>query len=219
MSDNDEHMSLDRIDMTVQELLTEMKDTSEVIVDLAYASLMYNSRDMAKKVAEMKDDMEDLKYAMRVKVMLAARTKEDAKQLSGILQVASAADRISQSASEIVKLLDVPAENRPFLKNIINESDERFYMTRVSPRSDMVGSTIDHLAVEACTGTKIIAVKNRNGWTYDPDEDMKLRAGDDIIVRGDEEGFKRLEEFTSGQRSWEFPEQDDDGEDDDDESD
>ena len=73
-----------------------MKDKSEVIVDLAYASLMYNSRDMVEKVRKIQDEMEDLKYAVRVKVIMAARTKEEAKQLSGILQIASAADRIAR---------------------------------------------------------------------------------------------------------------------------
>ena len=92
-----EYMDLDDIDMTVQEILTEMKDKSEVIVDLAYASLMYNSRDMVEKVRKIQDEMEDLKYAVRVKVIMAARTKEEAKQLSAILQIASAADRIARS--------------------------------------------------------------------------------------------------------------------------
>ena len=101
-------MDLDDIDMTVQEILTEMKDKSEVIVDLAYASLMYNSRDMVEKVRKIQDEMEDLKYAVRVKVIMAARTKEEAKQLSGILQIASAADRIARSAGDIAKLIDVP---------------------------------------------------------------------------------------------------------------
>ena len=62
----DDYVDLDRIDMTVQELLTEMKDISEVIVDLAYASLMYNSKEMAMRVNELEDEMEELKYAMRV---------------------------------------------------------------------------------------------------------------------------------------------------------
>ncbi|MBQ7702663.1 MAG: potassium transporter TrkA [Candidatus Methanomethylophilaceae archaeon] len=207
-----EYLDLDEIDMTVQELLTEMKDKSEVIVDLAYASLMYNSRDMADKVEELKNEIEDLKYAMRVKVMMAARTKEDAKQLSGILQIASAADRISRSAADIVKLLDIPVENRPYIANIINESDEKFRITRISPKSEMVGHTIGELAVEACTGTRIIALKNRHGWTYDPDDDAKLRAGDDIIVRGSDGGFERLQRFAAGLEPWEFPEVDEDDE-------
>ena len=189
---------------SVRELLTEMKDISEVIVDLAYASIMYNSQDMADSVMEFEDEMDDLKYEMREKVMLAARTKEDARQLSGILQVASAADRISHAAGEIVKLLEVPLEKRPFLPMILNESDEKIKMTRINPISDMAGNTIDALAVEAVTGMKIIALKNRQGWIYDPEDDVKLRPGDDIVVRGTEDGFKRLVEFASGMKKWEF---------------
>ena len=138
----DDYVDLDRIDMTVQELLTEMKDISEVIVDLAYASLMYNSKEMAMRVNELEDEMEELKYAMRVKALMAARTREDAKQLSGILQIASAADRISHAAGEIVELLDVAPEKRPFITNLINESDEKIRMIRISPSSDMAGNTI-----------------------------------------------------------------------------
>ena len=195
----DDYVDLDRIDMTVQELLTEMKDISEVIVDLAYASLMYNSREMAMRVNELEDEMEELKYAMRVKALMAARTREDAKQLSGILQIASAADRISHAAGEIVELLDVAPEKRPFITNLINESDEKIRMIRISPSSDMAGNTIGKLGVEANTGMKIIALKNRYGWTY--------RAGDDIIVSGTEDGGNRLSEFASGRIPWEFDEE------------
>ena len=48
MSEPEDISELKHIDMTVRELLTEMKDSSEVIVDLAYASLMYNSTSMAE---------------------------------------------------------------------------------------------------------------------------------------------------------------------------
>lgn len=213
MSDNSgEYLSLDSINMTVREILTEMKDKSEVIVDLAYASLMYNSRDMADKVSDIKDEMEDLKYAIRVKTLVASRTIDDAKQLSGILQVASAADRISQSAGEIVKLLDIPAEKRLFINNIIKEADEKFRRIRISDRSDMVGNTIEKLAIESLTSARIIAIKNRQGWIYDPDGDIKIHAGDDIIVRGFDDGFDRLVEYANGEKPWEFSKDSEDDE-------
>ncbi|MDD4244691.1 MAG: PhoU domain-containing protein [Candidatus Methanomethylophilaceae archaeon] len=203
---DEEHSDSNRMEATVRELLTEMKDASETIVDLAYASLMYNSKDMAEKVEEMDRDIDDMKFAIRTKILLAVRTKEDAREMTGVLQVASAADRISEAAGEIVKLLHVPKEERPFINEIINESDEKIMMTRISPRSDMAGNTIDQLAVEASTGTKIIAMKNRYGWIYNPDGDVKLRAGDDIIVNGSLDGFNRLKKFASGDLPWEFPE-------------
>lgn len=203
---DDEHSDSSRMDATVRELLTEMKDASEAIVDLAYASLMYSSVDMADKVKEMDRDIDDMKFAIRTKIMMAVRTREDAMEMAGVLQVASAADRISEAAGEIVKLLDVPKEERPFINEIINESDEKIMMVRISPESDMAGRTIDDLAVEACTGTKIIAMKNRYGWLYNPDGNVKLRAGDDVIVNGSQDGFDRLVMFARGELPWEFPE-------------
>ena len=206
MTDHEDYTDLDHIEMTVRELLTEMKDRSEVIVDLAYASLMYNSEDMAEKVYMLDKEMDDLKFAIRFKVLMSSRTKADAKQLSGLLQVASAADKISGAAVDIVDLLRVPLEKRPFISAMLYESDEKIRATKISASSEMVGYTIEKLGVEASTGCRIIAVKNRQGWIYDPEDDVKLRAGDDIIVRGTEDGYNRLVECAAGRIPWEFPE-------------
>ncbi|MDR3075624.1 MAG: potassium transporter TrkA [Candidatus Methanoplasma sp.] len=206
MADSDDYASLDHVEMTVRELLTEMKDTSEVIVDLAYAALMYNSEDMAEKVNELEKEMDDLKFAIRFKVLMSSRTKEDAKQLSGLLQVASAADKISDSAADIVDLLDLPLERRPFVSAMLYESDEKIRTTRIRPESSIIGYTIGKLGIEASTGCRIIALKNRQGWIYDPEDDVKIRAGDDIIVRGTEDGYKQLVEYATGRKPWEFPE-------------
>ncbi|AIZ56790.1 TrkA-C domain protein [Candidatus Methanoplasma termitum] len=201
-----EYTSMEHVEKTVRELLTEMKDTSEVIVDLAYAALLYNSEDMAEKVNELEKEMTNLKYAIRFKVLMASRNKRDAQQLSGLLQVASAADIISDAAVDIVNLLSLPLERRPFVSAMLSESDEKIRATKVKPESSMVGYTIGKLGVEACTGCRIIAMKNRQGWTYDPDDDIKIRAGDDVIIRGSDDGYKHLVEYTTGSKPWEFPE-------------
>lgn len=192
--------------MSVRELLTEMKDSSEVIVDLAYAALMYDSQSMASKVRELEDDIDDLKYEIRYKVLLSARTREDARQLSGLLEVASAADRISDAASDMVDLLKLPSDRRPFISEMLSDADEKIRLMKISPDSDMVSNTIGKLEVEANTGCKIIAIKNRHGWTYDPDDDVKIRSGDIIIVRGTDIGADKLTEFADGKRRWEFEE-------------
>ena len=132
--------------------------------------------------------------------------KKDAMQLSGLLQGASAADKISDAAARIVDLLDVPLEKRPFVSAMLNESDEKICATKIKACSGMVGYTIGDLAVEACTGCRIIAIKNRQGWIYDPEGTIKVRAGDDILVRGTEDGYNRLVEFTSTDKPWEFSE-------------
>jgi uncharacterized protein with PhoU and TrkA domain len=202
----DDISELKHVDLSVRELLTEMKDTSELIIDLAYASLMYNSSSMAEKVRELEDEMDDLKFATRYKVLLSSRTREDARQLSGLLEVASAADQISDAASDIVSLLRFPPERRPFISEMLSEADEKIRMIRIAEGSTMAGRTIGELAVESNTGCKIIAMKNRRGWTYDPDGDVKLRAGDSIIVRGTDDGADLLTEYASGAKDWVFEE-------------
>ena len=150
--------------------------------------------------------MDDLKFAIRYKALLSSRTKEDARQLSGLLEVASAADRISNAASDIVSLLRFPPEKRPLITDILLESDERIRMIRIKPESTMVGNTIERLAIEANTGCKIIAIKNRHGWTYDPEYEMKIRANDDIVVRGTDDGADLLTQYAAGRKEWVFEE-------------
>ncbi|MCQ2070525.1 MAG: potassium transporter TrkA [archaeon] len=206
MNDPEDHTSLKHADRSVRELLTDMKDTSEVITDLAYASLMYDSQDMADKVRELEEEMDDLKFAIRYKVLLASRTREDARQLSGLLEVASAADRISNAASDTVNLLRFPKEKRPLITEVLTEADEKIRSMRIRDGSSMIGKTIGELMVEACTGCKIIALKGRHGWVYDPEDDTKIRVNDDIIVRGTDDGADLLKEFADGVREWEYPE-------------
>jgi len=44
----------------VEELFLEMKDTSELMVDLAYSSLLYNNKDLAAEVEHLGDRVDEL---------------------------------------------------------------------------------------------------------------------------------------------------------------
>ncbi len=190
------------LDLSVREILTEMKDISEVMVDLAYASLMFDSEDIAQKVSELEAEMDNLNYAIKIKTLMAARTREDAIQLSGMLQVAAAAESISNAAGDLVKLQSVDIERRPFLSFMLRESEEKIRMITVSEKSDMSNRTIGDLGVEAETGMRIIAIKRRQRWIYDPEPETKLKARDTLIVRGTKDGYERLAEFSSGRSHW-----------------
>lgn len=212
MRETDRDFDLGRIEYsskTVRELLTEMKDISEVIVDLAYASLLFDSKDIADEVHHLENRMDTLNYEIRIKAMLASRTPEDAVQLSGLLQVASAAESISNAAGDIVDLLEVEIEKRPFLSFVLRDAEERIRMLPLSERSDMASRTIRELGVESETGMRIIAIKRGKRWIYDPDPDIRLKAGDLLIVRGTEDGFETLQKYTSGEERWpEYPAED-----------
>lgn len=193
---------VEKVPRTVREILTEMKDTSEVIVDLAYAALVFDSQDMADEVQHLERRMDTLLYNIRIKAMLSARTKRDAEQLAGLLQVASSAEAISNAAGDIVNLLRYDSDKRPFLPIVLKEAEEKIKSLSLADKSDMVNRTIEELGVESETGMRVIALKRGKRWIYDPEADNRLKAGDMLIVRGTENGFEVLRTYAAGERRW-----------------
>lgn len=192
----------EKVPRTVREILTEMKDTSEVIVDLAYASLVFDSEDMAEEVHHLERRMDTLLFNIRIKAMLSARTRRDAEQLAGLLQVASSAEAISNAAKDIVLLLKYDSDKRPFLPIVLKEAEEKIKSLSLADKSDMVNRSIGGMGVESETGMRVIALKRGKRWLYDPDGTTKLKAGDMLIVRGTDNGFEVLRSYASGERHW-----------------
>lgn len=188
--------------LTVRELLTEMKDISEVIVDLAYAALLFDSQEIGAEVRHLGSRMDTLNHEIKIRMMLASRTKQDAVQLSGLLQVAEGAASISKAAGDIVELLELNPKATPIISLVLREAEEKIRLLTLSDPSDMKGRTLVDLSIESETGMRIIAIKRGIRWIYDPDEEVKLKEGDVMVVRGTEDGFERLRRFASGAERW-----------------
>jgi len=187
---------------SVKELLTEMKDISELIVDLAYSAVIFDCADMAEEVEELEIKMDKLLYQIRLAAMMATRTVEDAEQLSGILQVASMAENISNAAGDIVKLLDLKLESRLILPMVLRKGDEKIKHVFVGKKSSIVNRRIGELQVESETGTRIIAVNRGKRWIYGVDEHFKFNAEDRLIIRGVEDGLKEFQRYATGAEPW-----------------
>lgn len=199
----DEYEGIEYEPTSVKELLTEMKDVSELIVDLAYSAVVFDSKEIGEEVSYLESKMDKLKYKIRLASMLAARNVEEAEQLTGILQVASAAETIANAAGDIVKILDIDIKSRPFIPSILKDADEKINTTVISDSSSLADKTLGGLSLESELGVRIIAIRRKKKWMYDPEDDMRLKAGDRIIVRGVMDGFIRLKDLAEGKITWE----------------
>ncbi len=175
-----------------------MKDISDVIVDLAYSALIFDSKEMADEVRDLEIRMDKLNYQIRLTAMIASRSLHDAESLTGILQIAEAAQHISDAAGDIVDLISEEIDTRPFLPFVLRNADEKFNAVRVFPESEFVGRTIADSKIETRTGARIIAVKRRSGWVFDPDSNSVLRGNDIAIIRGTEDGYKKFLKVARG---------------------
>ncbi|UCE35985.1 MAG: potassium transporter TrkA [Thermoplasmata archaeon] len=187
---------------SVKELLTEMKDVSELIVDLAYSAVVFDSKEIGDEVSYLESKMDKLKYQIRLASMLAARTVDEAEQLTGILQVASAAETIANAAGDMVKLLDIDIESRPFIPSILKDADEKINTTVIEKSSTISNKTLGELSLESELGVRIIALRRVKKWIYDPEGDMRLKVGDRLIARGVMDGFNLLKKLAEGEITW-----------------
>src|SRR5204863_8420351 len=88
----------------VKELLTEAKDASELMVDLAYAAVFFNEEDLAEEVEELEQRMDGYLRRLREVAMLAARSPEDAEATAGVLHIAAAIEQIGDAAPDSAPL-------------------------------------------------------------------------------------------------------------------
>src|SRR4051794_41908464 len=88
---------------TVKDLLVELKDASELMVDLAYAAVFFNDDKIADEVIRLDGRSGDLLRRLRTMAMLAARSPEDAESMAGGLWVAHAIQRICAAASDVAR--------------------------------------------------------------------------------------------------------------------
>ena len=183
---------------SVKELLTEMKDISELIIDLAYSALLFNSTEIAEEVKFLEVRMDEMNYDIRIMAMMAARTKEDAEQLSGILQIAQAAEKISNTAGDIILLMKIKPKG--LLPRILKDADEQLFRIVVSANSQACTKTIGSLKIESETGMRVIAIRRKNCWIYNPQSDNTIQAKDTLIVKGTDEGYNDLNEFLLGKQ-------------------
>lgn len=199
----EEHEIIEYEDTNVRELLTLMKDNSELIADLAYAGIVFENEDLAEEVRHLESEMDKMMYQIRLKCMLSARTIEDAEQLSGLLQIASAAEKLSDASEDMVKLLDMDIELKRLLPHILSKADERIHTLKVTQESDMANKKIGDLHLESVTGIRIIAIRRKNRWIYGPSGHTLIKGDDILITRGVEEGYKELKPIAQGEKGWE----------------
>jgi len=187
--------------VSVRELLTEMKNLSELMVDLAYSAVMFEDRQLAEEVVKLEQRVNEMIYQLLLHAAMAARGRGDAELASGVSQIAMAADRVSNAAADIAKtvLLGIPIS--PVVRRALRRSEETVAMAKVEEGSRLVGKTLGELSLETSMGVDVIAVRRGGRLFVDPEDDFKLSQGDRVIVRGSYPGVEEFKSLAMGR--WE----------------
>jgi len=182
----------------VRELLLEMKNLSELMIDLAYSAALFNDKELAEDVLELESHVDTLAYLLDMEIMVAARDSEDAEALIGVSTVAEATDKISDAAADIAAIVTQDIGVHPIVSEIFEKVEERLIKVKVNENSVMVGKQICELNLAARMGVDIIALRRNKDWMLNPNETEKIQVGDLLITRGAPLGIKEFKELAEG---------------------
>lgn len=185
--------------VSVKEVLAEMKDTAELLIDLSYSAVLLGSKEVAEEVLELEERMDILQLQARMSLLMAARNTEDAEALAPVLGVVGAAEKISDAAGDIAKVVLEEVGLPDAMRAAIPEAVETLVRAEVGADSPLSGQSLGALNLETRTGVRVLAVRRRGDWLLNPDRDTALKPEDVALLRGPDEGIARVYEKLTGE--------------------
>jgi len=186
----------------VRDLLVEMKNLSELMIDLAYSSALFNDKELAEDVLTLEKHIDNLAYLLDMEIMVASRgDPKDAEALIGVSTVAAATDKISDAAADIAAIVTRDIGVHPIVGAIFEKVEERLMKATVKEGSTISGKRIGKLDLAARMGIDIIAIRRNKDWIINPNEAERILAGDILITRGAPQGSKEFKDLAEGRTS------------------
>lgn len=166
-------------------LILEMKDTSELMVDLAYSAVLYQSKDIAREVAELEEQTDaTLNRLQRMIMELVQANEVGIDQALVIMRVAQTAEAIANAALDIADVVLRDVELHPVMAAAIRTSESTITRVEMGPGSEFLGSNLADVEFETETGMRILAVKRGPSWHTQIKGDFILEQEDIIIATG-----------------------------------
>jgi uncharacterized protein with PhoU and TrkA domain len=173
-------------------MLSEAKDTSELMVDLAYASLYFGDNDMAEEVTELEERLNSLVHEMRAICVMAARSPRDADAMASVLQVVGAIERMGNAAVDISRIVTRRLGIPRALVADLAAAEEVSHRVRVREGSEMAHRMLADLELPTEVGMSVMAIRRERDWVTEVEGDHVLLPGDVLFLQGAPAGIDEL---------------------------
>lgn len=190
-------MSEKKILERVTDQLVELKDTSELAMDLAYSSLLLNNTYLAEEVQLLQQRIDESSLDLEGMLLSCGLPSEDANGIIGLIRMGITAERIAHAASEIAQIVLRGIEPHPVLKMMIQSADETVDSIRVSEGTPFIGKTLKEAQLPEETGWWVLAIKRGDKWIR-PKASTVLQVGDQVIASGYADGEEDFRQLLSG---------------------
>ena len=179
--------------------LVEMKNTSELAIDLAYSALLLNNTFLAEEVQLLHAKIENMNVDFEQLLLSCPLSGEDARGLVSLIRMGIAAERISLAASKIAQVVLRGIEPHPVLKMVIQAADETVDRIVVPEESPLIGRTLKDAQLPEETGWWVLVIKRGDRWVR-PKASTVVELGDLLVASGYADGEEDFKQVVSGAR-------------------
>ncbi len=166
-----------------QDLLVTMKESAELLVDLAYLYALEGPSGVKKLIWTTEDKVDKLQNELTEEVLRLFKTDlMDLKTLMAYLRMADSFEEIADAAIKIA--FGVTAQHKPYtlLEEVVDDSSEVVDYIIVSKDSSYIGKTIKEVELTD-DFFQILAIKKKGRFFFLPDDKKLIRAGDGLVIK------------------------------------
>jgi len=185
----------------------ELKDTSELMMDLAYSALLLNSKELAEEVEGLEERMDKMHTNFELLALTSDFKKEEASGFLGLIRLGIATEKIADAAADMAEVVLRGVEPHPILKLAIEEAEETVTQACVTGDSPLVGKTLKDALVHDETGMGVLVIK-RDDKCLRPRKDTIIQVGDVLVASGYAEGADALRKLASPSQTCDSDEDD-----------
>lgn len=188
------------VEVGIEQALIEMKNKVELMLDLAYSALFLQDKEIAKEVLKLEEYFDWL-YTQFQLVALSIFHEDGGKSdILGLIRLGTHMEALADTAAKIAETilkLDISPGKKLF-KLVAEEGEEFISVARIYEKSELCCKTIEESQIETKLDVRVLAVRRKDKWFFDPSNDFKIKAGDIIIVRGYAEALDDIRAIASG---------------------
>ncbi|AGB36091.1 potassium channel family protein [Natronococcus occultus] len=187
---------IDDLERAVDTII-HMKNLSELAIDLAYSSVLFDSEALAEEVRNLEVEVDAMQSRFEAWTLRAAGDAPDPVALRGLIRLGTSTEVISDAAIDLSEGVFRDIEVHPVVGMAVEESDEIITRIEVESGSDLDGTAITAGVPETEPTMSVIAIRRPDeGWLLVGDADAEIHGGDVLIAKGTRTAAGAFEELS-----------------------
>jgi uncharacterized protein with PhoU and TrkA domain len=166
-----------------QGLLVTMKESAELIVDLAYLYALEDLPKVKNLIILTEEKVDKLQFELIEEVLrLYKQDLIDDKTLMAYLRMADSFEEIADAATKIA--FGVTIRHKPYslLEDVIDDSSEALDYIHVAKNSPYIGMTVREAELTD-DFFQILAVRKKGKYFFFPKDEAKIHQGDALLIK------------------------------------